>query len=43
MRLFDGNANNEFVYDFTNIPYEVKHIIGEKIDKYMVLYKYFVE
>lgn len=43
MKMFDGNMNNEFVYDFTNIPYEVKHIIGEKIDKYMVLYKYFVE
>lgn len=43
MKMFEGNMNNEFVYDFTNIHYEVKHIIGEKIDKYMVLYKYFVE
>ena len=41
INLFKNNPNNEFVYDFTNIPYEVKHIIGEKIDKYMTLYKYF--
>ena len=41
LNLFKNNPNNEFVYDFTNIPYEVKHIIGEKIDKYMTLYKYF--
>lgn len=41
IKLFEGNKNNDFVYDFTNIPYEVKHIIGEKIDKYMVLNKYF--
>lgn len=41
VNLFRVNKNNKFVYDFTNIPYEVKHIIGEKIDKYMVLNKYF--
>lgn len=41
LKLFKTDANNEFVYDFTNIPYEVKHIIGEKIDKYMALNKYF--
>lgn len=43
INLFKNNQNNEFIYDFTNIPYEVKHIIGEKIDKYMVLYEYFTE
>lgn len=43
MKLFENNENNEFIYDFTNIPYEVKHIIGEKIDKYMLLYEYFIE
>jgi len=41
LNLFNGNENNKFIYDFTNIPYTVKHIIGEKIDKYMVLNKYF--
>ena len=41
LKLFNGNENNEFIYDFTNIPYTVKHIVGEKIDKYMVLNKYF--
>lgn len=41
MNLFKNNKNNEYVYDFTNIPYEVKHIVGEKIDKYMALHKYF--
>lgn len=43
LKMFENNQNNEFIYDFTNIPYEVKHIIGEKIDKYMVLFKYFTE
>lgn len=41
LKLFNGNENNEFIYDFTNIPYTIKHIVGEKIDKYMVLNKYF--
>lgn len=41
IKLFKKNENNEFVYDFTNIPYDVKYIIGEKIDKYMALYDYF--
>lgn len=43
VKLFKNNKNNEFVYDFTNIPNDVKLIIGEKIDKYMVLYDYFLE
>ena len=43
IKILSNNENNDFVYDFTNIPYEVKHIIGEKIDKYMVLYKYFTD
>lgn len=41
--LFKNNENNEFVYDFSNIPNDVKQIVGEKIDKYMVLYHYFAE
>lgn len=41
VKMIKDNPNNEFVYDFTNIPNNVKHIIGEKIDKYMVLWKYF--
>lgn len=43
VKLFKSNTNNQFVYDFTNIPYEVKLVIGEKIDKYMTLYDYFLD
>lgn len=43
IKLFKDNKNNRFVYEFSNIPYDVKMIIGEKIDKYMTLYDYFVE
>lgn len=41
LKLFKNNDNNRFIYEFSNIPYEVKLIIGEKIDKYITLYDYF--
>lgn len=43
LRLFKNNDNNRYVYEFSDIPYDVKLIIGEKIDKYMALYDYFSE
>lgn len=43
VNLFKGNSHNKFIYDFTNIPYKVKLIIGEKIDKYMVMYNHFMQ
>lgn len=41
--LFKDNDKNRFITDFLNIPYEIKYIIGEKIDKYLALYDYFVK
>lgn len=41
IKLFKNNENNKFITDFTNIPYDVKLIIGEKIDKYLTLSDYF--
>lgn len=43
IKLFKNNPNNEFIYDFTEIPTEIKYIVGEKIDKYLTLYDYFTE
>lgn len=41
INILRKNENNEFIYDFTSIPYDIKYVIGEKIDKYMPLYHYF--
>lgn len=43
VKLFKNNANNRFISDFSIIPYEIKYIIGEKIDKYLALYEYFTK
>lgn len=43
MKLFENNPNNEFIEDFSDVPYNIKHIIGEKIDKYMAFYHYFMK
>lgn len=43
VNLFKNNDKNHFITDFSNIPYEIKYIIGEKIDKYLALYDYFVK
>lgn len=43
VKLFKNNANNSFISDFSIIPYEIKYIIGEKIDKYLALYEYFTK
>lgn len=37
------NKHNVFIDSFSRIPYEVKNIIGEKIDKYLAIYDYFAE
>lgn len=41
VNLFKNNVSNRFISDFSIIPYDIKYIIGEKIDKYLALYDYF--
>lgn len=41
INLVKSNENNRLITDFSNIPYDIKYIIGEKIDKYLALYDYF--
>lgn len=43
VNLFKNNVNNRFISDFSIIPYDIKYIIGEKIDKYLALYDYFTK
>lgn len=43
VKMLKSTNSCEFIDDFSHIPYDIKQIIGEKIDKYIALCEYFAE
>lgn len=41
LKLFKENECNEFIDDFANIPTNIKKIVNNRVDKYLVLYECF--